>query len=376
MKILFWVGYYKNKWGPNSKNIAGSEIAAIKIAENLKLFGHEIVVSGDVLNIHKNGVVWCGLENIHNDHFNTFDIIVGLNYAHVAKEFEQYDCEKVIWAHNTEIYHWWRGEDMPEYGDILDWRQDYIRRIICLTHWHGKHLIDYHSWHADKISLIGNGIDKNDFIGNPVKKPNSFIWSSAVDRGLEDLLKNWHKIKSVLPDASLNVFFPEYSYDVAPDLTNKLINSREELLKADINIVGPVDQESLHDAMLRSEFWCYLTDYEETYCITALEMQYAGVMPIVTKVAGLQESVATGIMLENNETKWDILVKTLGELSPSLKKFSQKKGRQWAGRQTWYERAFQWNLLLTHLVNNEDEEDPYKDNAWKKWGKVAQQHAP
>ena len=92
MKVLFYTGYQKNKWdGNTTSGIAGSEIAVIKIAEELVNFGYEVVVSGDVKHSGIiRGVDYCHLDNIHKDHGDTFDIIIGTSYAHFAIEFKNY----------------------------------------------------------------------------------------------------------------------------------------------------------------------------------------------------------------------------------------------------------------------------------------------
>ena len=78
MKVLLYTGYQKQPWdGNTTEGIAGSEIAVIKIAEELVRFGWEIVVSGDVKNSGKiRGVTYCRITQLHEDHFNSFDVIV------------------------------------------------------------------------------------------------------------------------------------------------------------------------------------------------------------------------------------------------------------------------------------------------------------
>ena len=110
--------------------------------------------------------------------------------------------------------------------------------------------------------------------------------------------------------------------------------------------MGSVDQITLHDAMLRAEYWCYVTDYEETYCITAIEMQYARVLPIVTRVAALSETVNSGILLDRNETNWNQVVKILDTLGNELKDKSIDASFQWAKQQTWDARSYDWKYLL------------------------------
>ena len=365
MKILFYTGYHKKPWdGNTTSGLAGSEVAVIKLAEELVNFGYNVVVSGDVLHSGKiRGVDYCHLSKIHEDHFDTFDIIVGTSYIHFVLEFKEYSAKKIFWQHNTECHHWYKGELIPSENvqDFMSWRHDYLDATVVLTHWHAWKHQDNYDWLKENTAKIGNGIDKSTFIGHPIKKINSFIWSSAIDRGLIELLQNWPKIKDVLSDATLNVYWPAYSSEFEQ---MNWINKHKEILESiGVTFHGPVDQDTLHRAMLESDFWCYLTSYEETYCITALEMQYAKVLPIVTKVAALKETVHSGIILEDDETKWDKLIETLKEMSPSLKNFAKQKAHQWASKQTWNERAYMWKDLFEQVLNNELERFGYGERS-------------
>jgi glycosyltransferase involved in cell wall biosynthesis len=192
----------------------------------------------------------------------------------------------------------------------------------------------------NKISIIGNGIDPSSFVGTPSKVKGKFIFSSAPERGLQELLDNWHKIKQILPHATLDVFTPGYS----------LIDKKYNLHKYDgVMGHGTVDQLTLHDAILRAEYWCYITDYEETYCITALEMQYAKVLPIVTRVAALNETVNSGIILDRNETTWQSVVQLLDTLGNELKNKAIEDAFQWAKCQTWNARSYDWKSTLESI---------------------------
>ena len=361
MKILLYTGYQKSKWdGNTSSGLAGSEIAVIKLAEELVKFGYRVVVSGDVLDSGKiRGVEYCHLQYIHERHEDTFDIIVGTSYAHFALEFKNYRAKKIFWAHNTECHHWYKGELIPSQlvQDIMSWNHSYLDATVVLTHWHAWKHQDNYNWLKENTAKIGNGIDRSTFVGHPKKKINSFIWSSAIDRGLVELLQNWPRIKDVMSDATLNVYWPAYSNEY--EQMNWINEHKETLESIGVTFHGPVNQETLHRAMMESDFWCYLTSYEETYCITALEMQYAKVLPITTRVAALKETVHSGIILNDDETKWDKLIETLKELSPSLKNFAKDKAYQWARKQTWSERAYDWRDLFQQLLNGEHGRDPF-----------------
>jgi len=99
---------------------------------------------------------------------------------------------------------------------------------------------------------------------------------------------------------------------------------------------------------MKSEYWLHPTDYEETYCITALEMQYAKVIPITTKVAALNEVIASKtLLIDANETngRFIDIIKDL-KRSPALRNVYREKAHQWAKQQSWNVRILEWVKLL------------------------------
>ena len=78
-------------------------------------------------------------------------------------------------------------------------------------------------------------------------------------------------------------------------------------------------------------------------------MQYAKVLPIVTKTAALSETVNSGIILDRSETNWNQIVQILNSLGSELKNKSIEDAYQWAKQQTWNVRSYDWKTLLESL---------------------------
>jgi hypothetical protein len=345
MNILIYVGYQSVDFNPETVKtigLGGTEIACIKLAERLPMYGHKVVVSGDVEPGVFNDVEWIKTADLHARYHNQFDVIIGASYIHFALEFESYTrAKKVFWVHNTDYHAWFNGELIDNHLNLL--KSDKIDYTICLTGWHALNWFKTYS--IQKLGVVGNGIDLNDFHGRPKKVKNSFIWSSAPERGLGELLENWPRIKEIMPDATLEVFTPSYALSQLYYYTEET-----DLLKqSGITIHGNVGQDVLHEAMLKAEYWPYLTSYEETYCITALEMQYAGVMPITTNKAALAETVNSGIIVDDNETKWDLALELLRQMGSELRDKAVVECVNWAKQQTWDERASTWHNIIKSI---------------------------
>lgn len=346
MNVLFYVGYQSNPLSPSSnQGIGGTEVALRTLAKEMTAFGYRVFVSGQVEDLGLvDGVEWISLERLHQQYFNQFDVIVSASYIHFMVEFENYTrAKKIFWAHNTHHHPWFRGEALPNADELA--RQ--VDLTVCLTHWHAQVWADQYDIDLSKIRVIGNGIKTSSFLGQPLKNKGQFIWSSAPERGLSDLLVHWPQIKKAMSHASLKIYFPDYAKDQVESLM-PVISALD-----DVKVMGTVDQETLHNAMLKSDYWCYMTDYEETYCITALEMQYANVLPITTMKAALAETIHGGIILpDNSETNWKKAIQSLKSLGSELKEKALDFNHGWAKRQTWTQRSYDWKNIFEEVIND------------------------
>ena len=113
--------------------------------------------------------------------------------------------------------------------------------------------------------------------------------------------------------------------------------------------MGSVSQLELHTAMQKATYWMYLTHYEETFCITAIEMMAAGVLPICTNVAALKEVVDSGIILDKApyETLFKDAIKLLKQLDTGLKDKAIESGKKTTKLRTWNAVASKWYELIT-----------------------------
>lgn len=341
MNVLIYTGYQKEAYNSNTlnhKGLGGTEQCCIFLSKYFKKFGWNVIVGGMVIEDTINGIQWLTNETIHKTMFNKFDVIIGVSYIHFLKEFERYNCKKIFWVHNTDYFQWWKGKEIPNHKELLN--SPDLNKIVCLTNWHKKQWASKYNLNLNKIEVIGNGIEVEKFNKKIKKKLGKIIWSSAPERGLHELLDNWENIKKVMRHAELHVFTPSYSIE---DF-NKI-----KLDLKDVYFRGNVSPSKLHEEMLSSEYWIYLTDYEETYCITAIEMQLAGVFPITTNVAALDETVFNGLVVENTSNKWNDVLSNIKNINKSLKNKIIKDNIKLSKETTWLMRSLIWKRLINNI---------------------------
>ena len=328
-RIVFFAGYSSSKWNANTQLPGGSEVAVANISKNLALRGNDVWVAGDVIEADIDGVKFRSYNSFVDEFKNRpdyFDFIVGVNYIHFeqyAEESNQLRAHTVFYLHNTEYFPYYRGELIENHLEQFK----NIKTILCVSHWQAEYLMNNlldGDCEGNELVVINNGINHREFTYDVQKDPNKFIWSSAIDRGLDSLLDNWHKVREFMPEATLDIYYPKYSdprgnwsETVGPRILEKI----EKVKHLGVNDIGTVSQDKLHLAMCKASYWMYLTDYEETFCITALEMSEAGVLKITTDTAALAERNKNGICIprknhENIETIYDEAIKLM-KVAPS-----------------------------------------------------------
>ena len=354
--ILFWAGYANNPWdGNTTTGLAGTEIAIINITEGLRTYGHKVTVAGQVNNSTVNGVEWIDIDSFQAkysklpDHFDT---IIGVNYIHFLKYTKaalQNTARKIFWMHNTDYYTWYNGEELEDHIQMFSKELDLV---IAPSTWACTKIIEDIITPNNiqvMVDVVPNGINTENFKINTTKDPNKFIWSSAVNRGLAQLLDNWPKIKSAIPGATLDVYYPEYSnphtnwYNI-----EGILDKFKATQSLGVTDMGSASQLELHAAMQRASYWMYLTHYEETFCITALEAQAAGVLPVCSNTAALKETVKDGIIIPKSdyETMFNSAVELLTMLNVELKDKAISAAKAAANIKTWQTATSVWHNIL------------------------------
>ena len=325
MKIALYTGYHKDPWDPTflyTTGLGGTEQCVLYLAKYLAFAQHEVWVVGNVIPGEHNNVKYVTTKQFKQE-VDFVDTIIAASYIHYLKEFEDFNyTNSIFWAHNTDYHTWWNGEEIPNHRELL--LHPKLQYIVCLTYWHKDKWLEQFPETYNKILVIGNGVEPHSFaettpppkidqgrvfsIPNsqlPKKNKNQFIYSSHAERGLSKVLEDWPSIKEQLPDATLKICTPEYGLQYFKENFKSLILNLE-----DVEFLGTLPQQELYQLMAKSQYWYYPSSYEETFCITALEMLGHKVIPITWEWGGLKETLKGFNVNKFNETlDWN-LVKT------------------------------------------------------------------
>ena len=376
MKIVFCIGYDNPQWNAltwQEKGIGGSEYCVIKLSEQLAKHGHEVYVIGDVEGAWINRVTYINLNSVLNRGnergsnslaFTDVDWVIGVNYIAFTKIMDDNSfkfSKAMFWAHNEYWHNWYKGEELEDKGkEILE--DERLKAIICVSEWQVEHInlkraeaLGYMpSQLPTYIQVISNAIDPNDWENiNVPKVRNSFIYSSATDRGLDWLLNGlWERIYYAMPESTLTICTPPYSekwgYE-PPKLPG-------------VTWLGALPPRKLYEQISKSEYWLYPSQYPETYCITALEMMLGGVKICSTNTGNLNTLLKNrGVIVDSNQMIGDIqndmvnaVMRDNGachdDKAYHYKWYKQTmENKKWVMEQTWENRVHEWLMLLENL---------------------------
>jgi predicted O-methyltransferase YrrM len=199
-----------------------------------------------------------------------------------------------------------------------------IKCLFGLTDWHSSMIKN--NFPGFQVKTSNYGINPSDSVYS--KNKNSFIYSSFPTRGLVVLLKMWKQIKTLLPDATLNIFCDlehKWSNQVAPQMMNE-IKSLLKLNKNGIKVHGWVTKSVLTSYFQESEYWMYPCIFEETFCLTAMEAAVNGCFVITNGLAALGETVGNrGLIIPGNPLTLSWQNECLLQLSKLTEDFKQTK---------------------------------------------------
>ena len=285
MNVVFHVGYYATPWNATAGIPGGTEQCIVNLSKQLGLLGHNVYIYGNVLEeeikFSSGSVSFLSLGSKAKLP-ELIDILVGVSYLHYLKYFpKQKVGSRIFWLHNEEPFFWFEGQKMSD-ADI-EYAFENTDLFVCLTDWHKSDFQKRYPKTIGKIKVIGNGIDEQKIHKTTQKEKNSYVYTSHAERGLSTVLDD---LESGKISGHLHICTPLYGIKYFNDHFLERISG-----KSNVTYYGSLSTEQLYFLLSKMENWYYPTTYNETYCITAIEMLAHEVKPIVNAVAGLSDTL-------------------------------------------------------------------------------------
>lgn len=182
-------------------------------------------------------------------------------------------------------------------------------------------------------------------------KQHNLFWGSSYDRGLQHLLGMWPKIKEKFPDAELHIAYGWNTFlDFYKDNQERMAWKErldKQMEQEGITHHGRLGKKELKELRKQCGIWAYPTHFTEINCMTALECQQDGVVPVTMNLAALSETVQSGVKVDgdiyDDETKELYLEKLIYMMGHEVHwKQEQEKGKNFVEQFTWGKVSSKW----------------------------------
>ncbi len=260
-------------------------------------------------------------------------------------------AKKIIWMQDSHF----ADPNKPDAFQISD-------AVVCSSLWHRQYIAQRLGLGLDakKIHIIPLAIRQEfqDVQCDPLK----VIYSSNPDRGLYLLMDMWGEITNAVPGIHLAITYgweglKTWSDD--PGWIEQQENTRKRVEEwanqADnVKITGRLKKSDLYKEMFESSLCLYPNNFWETFCLTALETQSAGVPMVTTRLGALSTTLTErGNVLINHspfsmEYKREFIRSTIELMhdNDKRKKFSEECVVFAKQQPDWEGVAGQWEHVL------------------------------
>lgn len=332
-------------WGPWSGNdaltVGGSESFIIELARQLQSSQrYEVTVFCNcrVPSIDAHHVQYVPLgEPMYRQ------VVASAYHAVIVSRYAEY-VSMVCQLRTQKVYYLLHDIGVP---DVI--LSTSLTGVICLTEWHRRQFLALFPMFEDRTHVFHHGINTDIFSGLvpfDSKIPRKFIYSSFPNRGLLTLLRMWPRIHQRFPDATLDLFCDLEGAWVNRVYTDGMSQIRSIVRQPGVTVHGWCNKTDLAAAWARAQIWFYPTDFDETFCLTALEAALTGTLAVTSDRAALKETVGDrGIVIPGDPTspEWqeaalrrlfEVMAKPANEMTGYL-----EANRAWALSHAWDKQA-------------------------------------
>lgn len=293
-------------WNANNvfvKGIGGSETSHVEMAMRLAQRGHDVTSYTDLpkddpdFDPEFGGVHWRDLAEANLADDGLWIVYrapeLGLHPA-VARAGERQDGRR-FWLICQDV---WYPKWSPAAAAAFD-------RIFALCPDHKADMIRRDQSVADRVAMTSNGVNVETIeaaeLEAPERNPKRLIWTSSPDRGLKEVLDIFERAREMVPDLELAIFYGMDNIDriCGGDRTRwPWVQSWQQYDRANamagVTWHGRIGQDALKRELFASGIWLYPTWFSETSCISCMEAQACGCIPITRPFWAVGHNVRFG----------------------------------------------------------------------------------
>lgn len=271
-----------------NKGLGGTENFAVYLAQAMVQQGHEVYFynQAPVHNQEYSGIKWSNLEDF--DPSQPADLLISFRMREIFQESVAAKQRVLILA------------DTESVGLGSDVRTGRITAVVAVSAWQRDKIAAEEDLVTDPCWILSsNGINAIEFEDHVQKVPGTCIHTATPERGLGLLLDVWPDIESheavkasgLKP--SLHLFSSFMGWGVSAAENEEMC--RESYAKIDRMIASGLaivnhkhtPAPELRSYQQQADLFLYITNFNETYCISLTESMAAGTVPVVSNRAAL-----------------------------------------------------------------------------------------
>ena len=341
MQITFVSSRSFESWNwrnPDNPGIGGSETSHVEMSNRLAKLGHDV----------------------HSYAPCDFAKPVTNPYGVKWQDCSQIDCNRTgLWIiyrdavdlidhlpDSPENAYWLVCQDV-DYEGLTPERAKRFSRIIALCSDHQSFL--QRKLPGAQVVESSNGI-KTELIRKIYEKqiqrnPLRLMYASSPDRGMEYLLKIFPRAKEIVGGLELHIY---YGFDNIEKIAGKFeqVGKNMDRLKSmieqpGVHWHGRLGQPQLLEEWFKAGIWCHPSNFLETSCITSMDAQACGAIPITNPVWAVERNVQHGVLIEGDVRDETVQARYVHQIvSLALQPDVQSRIRE--TMMTWAQWRFDW----------------------------------
>lgn len=316
------------------KGVGGAESALILLARTLADMNYQV----EIYNRTTKAGTFGGVYYDHLDSFRSTD------YCDVFVLFRSF--HQSLYAVNAMAKIFWSCDQYTDPDGV--WNAAIFPKVdkaVCISPYHQKFL-DRHYLTKGKTVSIDLGINWLDYEKTVSKEDGKAIYCSVPRRGLAELAKMVPEIKKKAPNFNL-VITSDYRLWGQEDPMNQEFKQMFESLPY-VKFLGKIPRKELVFHQKTSQIMAYPSNYEECFCIAAMECMAAGAVPVTSNLGALSTTIGEGgVQLSNSEIKHQFIDSAVELLTnESVRQQYETKGIEIARCHDWRLIAQKWVELI------------------------------